>query len=156
MTIAEHIANQTERVADSLADFLSTTPEDRLRWKPECPGSCPTRSALEQVSECVGVNRLVAKVLRGETVTGGYDEIEFSSGEEAQTILKESATELVAALRTLSDDDLKRVFHHPRAEIPGENLIMMCYRNMAYHAGQINLIQMLAGDPEFHLPPNWR
>ena len=38
----------------------------------------------------------------------------------------------------------------------GENVIVMCLRNMAYHAGQTNFIQILYGDTEFHVPPTWR
>ena len=156
MTIPEYVANQTERVADSLAYFLSVMPAERLNWKPELPGAAPTRSALEQVSECIGVNRLVAKVLRGEVVAGSHDETEFADGDEAQKLIQESAAELTAAIRAMTEADLTRVYAHPRAQIPGENLIMMCYRNMAYHAGQINLLQMLYGDAEFHVPPKWR
>ena len=63
---------------------------------------------------------------------------------------------LAAAIRAMTEADLSRVYAHPRAQISGENLIVMCYRNMAYHVGQINLIQMLYGDAEFHLPPKWR
>ena len=56
----------------------------------------------------------------------------------------------------MSAEDLHRKFQHPRGLFVGSNLIMMCLRNMAYHAGQINLIQMLSGDGEFHVPPKWR
>ena len=35
----------------------------------------------------------------------------------------------------------------------GEVLIDMPYRNMTYHGGQINLIQLLLGDKEFHMAP---
>ncbi len=156
MTVAEYVANQTERMADSFAFFLAETPAERLTWKPELPGSAPTRSALEQASECVGVNFLVAKLLRGEVVTGNYEETDFADGQRAQDLLRSSAAELAAAIRALSEEDLVRVYAHPRARIPGENLIMMPYRNMGYHVGQINLIQMLYGDAEFHLPPKWR
>lgn len=156
MTVPEHMAHQTERVAASLANFIATTPEDRLNWKPEFSGAVGLRSVLEQISECAGVNRLIARVLRGETVTGSYEETVFADGAEAQALLIASAKELTNAISALSDADLTRVFNHPRAQIPGENLIMMGYRNMTYHAGQINLYQMLLGDAEFHLPPTWR
>ena len=38
----------------------------------------------------------------------------------------------------------------------GKNVILMPMRNMGYHIGQLNLIQMLYGDAEFHVPANWR
>ena len=37
----------------------------------------------------------------------------------------------------------------------GITLIEMPYRNMAYHCGQLNFIQTIYGDKEFHLPPTW-
>ena len=125
MTVPEHMANQTERVAAALANFIATTPEDRLNWKPDYPGAAPLRSALEQVSECVGVNQRTAKLLRGETVTGSYEDPVFTDGPTAQKRLLESGKELAEAIRALSDADLTRVFNHPRAQIPGDNLIMM-------------------------------
>ena len=65
MTVPAYIARQTERMADSLAHFIATTPEDRLVWHPAMEGSGPTRSILEQVSECVVVNRTLAALIRG-------------------------------------------------------------------------------------------
>jgi len=56
----------------------------------------------------------------------------------------------------MSEADLSRVFEHPRGQMSGENVIIMCLRNMAYHAGQANFIQILYGDTEFHVPPTWR
>lgn len=159
MTIPEYIARQTERMADSLAHFIATTPADRLIWHPAIEESVSTRSILEQVGECVSVNRYMAALIRtGEAppLPGGYPEITFANGQDAQEQLVASASELAQAIRSMAEDDLGRTYSHPRAEIRGENLIMMCYRNMAYHAGQANFIQTLYGDPEFHVPPTWR
>ena len=66
------------------------------------------------------------------------------------------AEELAAAIRGLTEEDLERTYPHPRGPRLGANLILICYRNMAYHAGQINYIQTLYGDQEFHVPANWR
>lgn len=159
MTVPEYMARQTERMADSLAHFIATTPEDRLVWHPSIEGSGPTRSILEQVSECVVVNRLIAALLRGGPVpaTGmNTPPIKFANGQDAQEQLVVSARELAAAISAMTDADLARVYEHPRGKMAGENVIMMCLRNMAYHAGQANFIQILYGDTEFHVPPMWR
>ena len=159
MTVVEYIARQTERIGDSYAHFIATTPEDRLVWHPFIEGGAPTRSILEQVSECVVVNRMMASLFRGaKVVPQGPDTppIKFANGQDAQEQLVTSARELAAAIRMLTDADLTRVFEHPRGQMLGENVIMMCLRNMAYHAGQANFIQVLYGDTEFHVPPTWR
>jgi len=158
MKVQEYIARQTERMGDSLAHFIATTPEDRLVWHPSVEGSAPTRSILEQVSECVHVNRRIAALLRGGKPPTDAEAAapKFANGQDAQEQLVISARELAAAIRTMKDADLSNVYEHPRGKMLGENVIMMCLRNMAYHAGQANLIQILYGDSEFHVPPTWR
>jgi hypothetical protein len=159
MTVPEYMARQTERMADSLAHFIATTPEDRLVWHPSVEGAAPTRSILEQVSECVVVNRMIAALVRGGAAPQTSPDappIRFANGQDAQEQLVASARELAAAIRMMTDADLARVYNHPRAKMSGENVIMMCLRNMAYHAGQANFIQLLYGDTEFHVPPTWR
>ena len=113
---------------------------------------------LEQVGECVVVNHAIAGVIRGEPATpvGPGMEVAFADAKDAQEKLLASAQDLASAIRGMTDEDLARTYQHPRGQILGQNLILMCLRNMAYHAGQANLIQMLYGDAEFHVPPNWR
>jgi hypothetical protein len=157
MTVPEYVARQTIRLADGFAHFLSTTPDDRLVWHPTLPGAAPTRSMLEQVSECVSVNRLLAAVLRhGEALPMPAESIDFANGLDAQEHLVSSARELAAAISAMSEHDLAGSYIHPRGVMLGENIIMMGLRNMAYHTGQVNLIQILYGDADFHVPPNWR
>src|SRR5690242_11786890 len=102
MTIPEYMARQTERMADSFAHFIATTPEDKLAWHPSIEGGAHTRSILEQTGECVGVNRMIAALIRGGTVTqpeSGTQEIRFANGQDAQEQLVASARELAAAIR---------------------------------------------------------
>jgi len=155
MTITEYVAQQTMRMAEALAYFIETTQAERLDWQPVGEDEAETRSALDQVSECIEVNHAMAALLRGETVRPPSG-LELADGGDAQRRLLASAEDLAAAIRGVSEADLDRTYSHPRGQILGRNMILMGYRNMAYHAGQINFIQTLYGDPEFHVPPNWR
>jgi hypothetical protein len=157
--VPDFVARQTERMAESLAYFLTTMSEEQLRWRPEAQEGATTRSALDQISECVTVNRYMAELIRNGAIQpppGGWPDIAFQDAADAQAQLRESARELAEALRAMTPEDMARDYQHPRAVIRGENLLLMCYRNMAYHAGQINFIQTLYGDTEFHVPPTWR
>ena len=159
MNVQDCMAAQTERMAASMTHFLVSMPEDKLTWVPAIDGSAPLRNALQQTGECIVVNRLIAAVLRGEDVKGtpgAYPEPAFANAQEAGEQLRTSAQELASAIRAMTEGDLTRVYAHPRGQMQGQNILMMCLRNMAYHSGQINLLQMLYGDPEFHVPPNWR
>ncbi len=156
MRVQDYIANQTERIAESLCQFLDSTLPDRLNWSPPSDAG-ETRSALQQVGECVSVNHTYTKLIRGEVVASpDFPEVAFANLEDAKNQLKGSAHELANALRSMNDADLERVYSHPRAKMLGANLILMPLRNMTYHAGQINFIQTLYGDTVFHVPTNWR
>jgi hypothetical protein len=160
ISLFEFQARRIERMAASLADFMSTTAPDRLDWCPATDANSQTRSVMAQVSECVSVNRYCAALLRGETpeqIPGrdGVPPITFSDREDAEGQLIASGRELAGAVRALDAEALTRHYPHWRGPLAGELIIEMPYRNMAYHAGQVNMIQLLSGDTEFHLPPTW-
>ena len=158
-TLFEFQARKIERMAASLAHFVSTTPEDRLDWCPATDENSRTRSVMMQVSECVGVNRYAAALLRLEIpkqIPGhNAPPVTFSNSADAQQQLIDSGRELADAVRALDETALTRLYPHWRGQLAGELIIEMPYRNMAYHAGQVNMIQLLAGDSDFHLPPTW-
>jgi len=156
MNAQSYMADQLERMAESYSQFVETTEASRLDWKPEVEGASELRTILEQVSECVAVNIAIAALLQGEPVRPMTDTPVPDSAPTARTMLQTSAAALAALYRGLTDEDLEKVYPHPRAQIIGYNLLMMPLRNMAYHCGQLNLFQMLYGDLEFHAPTNWR
>ena len=148
------LAEQIERIADSTASFIESTQEEVLSWRPETPGSAGTRSILEMVAECVAVNRRFAAKLAHDSEEGITQPV-LESGEDAVAQIVESGQRLAKAILTLSDEALEARYLHGSTELSGTNLIIGAYRNMAYHCGQINLIQMLKGDAENHRPSSW-
>jgi len=154
-TIFEFQARRIERMAASLAHFMTTTAPDKLEWSPATDTNSQTRSVMAMVGECVQVNRYVAALLRGETPEWAASSITFTDSEDAKQQLVASGQELAAAVLALDEDALTRLYPHWRGPLPGESLLEAPYRNMAYHAGQVNMIQLLSGDTEFHLPPTW-
>ena len=158
MTVTEYQAKKIERIAVAVAHYVATTHEDRLTWEAPGEGDAKGRSVLDQVSECVVTNRMFAALLRGEAPDVPAlraNAPQFSDAETANAMLVASGAELAAAVRALADADLERTFPFWRGPVAGEVLIEMGYRNMVYHAGQINFIQCLYGDSEFHVPPTW-
>ncbi len=153
MTLQDCIAEQTERVAAALADFAATTAPDRLHWEPTGEGGAKGRSVLDQIAECIGVNFRFAALLRGEPAPEAP--LAPQSAAEAEQQLTASAGALAATIRALSDDALESAIPMPRGPLLTRSAMLAPFRNMAYHAGQINFIQTLAGDTEFHSPPTW-
>jgi hypothetical protein len=159
MTVTEYQATQIERIAQGLAHFVETTRRDRVDWKPTVGEECETRSALEQLGECVTVNRAFTQLLQGESFEGRSPRTmpapKFSSVSDACQQLIDSARTLAEEIRRLGDDILTVTYPTWRGPMAGQKMIEMPYRNMAYHCGQVNLIQLLYGDNDFHVPPSW-
>ncbi|HZP80198.1 MAG TPA: DinB family protein, partial [Chthonomonadaceae bacterium] len=129
------------------------TQEDRLDWHPSADPQSKTRSALDQAAECIDVNRRMAALLRGETPGPPVFERPFADGKEAQEQIRESAKELAEAVRGLDEEALTRIYTTAMGPMPGALLLEIAAGNLNYHFGQINYIQTLYGDTEFHLPP---
>ena len=162
MTVFEFQARRVERISAALAHFISTTPEDRLSWEADGMDGAKGRDIYSMASEIVVVNTLVAKSLAGTHTEpikppGHIPAIVFSGSTDAQDQIIESGKLLAAAFRNMTDVDLDRTYPHWTGPVRGEIWLEIPYRNMAYHAGQINFIQILLGDNEFHVPPGtWR
>ncbi|HLK59469.1 MAG TPA: hypothetical protein VKU00_23105 [Chthonomonadaceae bacterium] len=153
MTVQEFQARKILRIARTLAHFIATTPADKLDWCPCLDEKSCTRSVLDQISECIACNRSIATLLGG-------GESSFASGSpitDAQTAQEElllSAEELAAIVRGMPDEALAKPFMMPSVTVIGEVLIDIPTRNMSYHGGQINFVQLLLGDKESHIPPS--
>ena len=162
MTLFEYQARRVERISRAVAHFIGTTPEERLDWRPDGLDGAKGRSIFSMVSEIVVVNTLVARTLLGEArephkPSESMPDLVFVDSADAQAKVIASGESLAVAIRGLSDVDLEREYLHWTGPLRGEIWLEMPYRNMAYHAGQINYIQILLGDSEFHVPPGmWR
>lgn len=154
MTVQEFQADKIEGAAKLLAFWLGVMPEDKQSWVPEIEGAAGLRNARELVAECAAANRFFTALLKGEkpALFRPFEiKSEYATGEEAQQDLIESAAACAAVVRGLSDEDLAKEYRL-RWPMPGYQIIDFPYRNMAYHAGQVNQLQLLYGDAEFHLP----
>ncbi len=162
MTVSEFQSRRILRISIAVAHFISTTPEDRLSWEPDGLNGAKGRNIFSMASEIVIVNSLVSGLLAG-TITEPIKPsehlppINFVDSADAQAQILSSGETLADTVRNMSESDIENVYPHWAGPLKGEILIEMTYRNMAYHAGQINFIQILLGDSEFHVPPGtWR
>ncbi|WP_395145912.1 DinB family protein [Armatimonas sp.] len=154
MTVQEFQAEKIEGSAKLLAFWLGSMPEDKQSWVPDVSGSAGLRTAREQVAECAAANRFFAALLKGEKppLFRPFEvKSEYTSLEAAEQDLITSAAECAAVIRGMSDADLEKEYRLRRS-MTGYQIIDFPYRNMAYHAGQINQLQLLYGDTEFHIP----
>jgi hypothetical protein len=156
MTLFDWQAKLIERAAIFLAHSLETTASDKHTWSPPCAEGAKPRTALEQVGECIGFNQMCAAVLTGVELPpsdGHETPPPPTNAEGAKAALISGANELAKVVRGLDESVLSRNYKLPFAELSGAVILEIVCMNMQYHAGQINYIQLMCGDPEFHIPP---
>ncbi|MDQ2732735.1 MAG: DinB family protein [Armatimonadota bacterium] len=151
MTVFEWQAKIIEGAAAGVVHWMGTTRPDRLDWCPSAEADSNTRSVIQVVQECVGANRRIASLLRGDEQPPA-DAEPSSKSQELGEQLTRSAHELAEVVRSLDDSVLGRIYQGPRGPMPGAFLIQVPAFNMMYHSGQINYIQRLYGDIEFSFP----
>ena len=73
----------------------------------------------------------------------------------AHTAIMESADELAKALESADDSVLQRPVVFPFGTFPTSVAVNIAMNNSAYHWGQVNYIELLDGDKEFRIPPEF-
>ncbi|MHB8635411.1 MAG: DinB family protein [Fimbriimonadaceae bacterium] len=151
-TLAQWQARQIEKAAHILSVFVESTPEDKLRWRPMADEKSNTRSVLDQVGECVFANNRFRSIFSGDPLPTPPDNFDtFSSGADATAQLKASANALANLIREMDSAALAKEYNTHRGPLPGAFVMQLPLRNMTYHMGQVNMIQLLYGDTEFHI-----
>jgi hypothetical protein len=138
-----------EFTKDELAKAASFVPEDKLNWRP-----CETAtSTLDIVVECAAGQRMFAAVLLGESVSleGGPTAEQYPTLCTVTAFLDETSKELSAAMATIGGERLGESLLMPwGGSMPMVAVLHLAGHHNAYHAGQINYIQRLLGDTDFH------
>lgn len=163
MTVFEWQADTVEAACKMVAYWISTTPAEKLSWRPAVEGSSKTRSILEFTQECVNLNRSFASVFQGnpvslspeESMAGGGETPFGGSGEVAQRELVESAVDLAKVIRGLDESCFTRAYDLGFAKFSGAMILRIAAANTYYHGGQLNYVQLLYGDAEMHFPPGF-
>ncbi len=152
MTLGQWQARLIVKSAKILATFVESTDPERLKWRPSIGDESSTRSVLEQVGECIFANIRFRHIFLGQEPPAPPEEWDtFASAEDAKLQLIESATELAAIVATLDSASLAKEYKTHRGLMPGALAMQFPVRNMTYHMGQINMIQLLYGDSNFHI-----
>jgi hypothetical protein len=154
MNVLEYQAEQIVRSAKMVAYWVETTDPTRLAWEPKAEAESSTRSILDQLGECIGVNYMMAAALKeeGPGSPDGGDRPAPVDGAQACRELVTSAEALASVVRDLGEDALTKTYTLPWGSMPGSFLVSMPASNMVYHGGQINYVQRLYGDTVFHFP----
>src|SRR5262245_53455300 len=121
MNMFEWQGQSTEAAAKRLAHFVKTTREDWLEKAPKTEEASDTRSVVDQVSECVRVNRRFAALLEGRELAP--DETVWTDPNELCNLLVESATSLGAIIAKQDESMLGKTYDLPFGQFPGAVIV---------------------------------
>ena len=143
---------QNVRVNNRMLSYAIETSPCAKDWSPEIKGK--GRSMLQQADECVQLNRYVAAEINGKK--GSFSETPvIADSASAHKAVAESAEELAKALDGADDSVLQRPVEFPFGTFPTAIAVNIAMNNATYHWGQVNYIELLDGNTEFRIPPEF-
>ncbi len=149
------MADRLLGIGHFVAHWIETTAPEHREWLPPVPGSAMTRTVVDFLAEFISVNRYVLAGFGQGTAPEGHPmhaARTFSTLEEGLAEFQSTLADVAACYRAMSDDDLEGDHAFAGRTLRGTDVLEIPYRNLCYHGGQINLIQLLGGDAEMHRP----
>ena len=133
---------------------LHVTPDDRLTWSPGGNAYTPLQLAGRLEGFLGFIGHLVKTGAMPET--RGELPVPPASREEAKARLGAAFDRLRAAALELSEADLARMVPTPWGEpIPARAMLTGANQVVSYFQGQLNYLQLIYGDTNANIPPNW-
>ena len=143
-TLQDFLVTATQKAADDLAAAFLRLPEDKRGWS---PGE-KSRTALDQVAECVILNGYTADLIQTRTWQQDWMDKFFSEKAEAaaqdwETLharLQENTQRVTAAIAAIPDEALTEEIALFGRTMTLAEVMARSYWNMTYHEGQINYL----------------
>lgn len=144
MTPTDIIANHLDWANKNICHNLDFIPDDKMDWKPEPKAKSP----LEIVNH---MNNTLAMMTAGVTGQPKASLPAVTSKSEAKAQIDQMIQNHIAAMRGLSDEQMKQTAHLEIGDFPMEAAVGMPVIECINHHGQLTYIQTLLGDDESHL-----
>jgi replication fork clamp-binding protein CrfC len=158
----EGILSQTKaefiRTKEQMAHALATTPDDKLAWSP----SPTARSPLHQVTHAAMSTSNIQSMLSGKHLaSSGPVELDaaarladqqFTSRQQAIDILEQNSADYLAWLDTLTEEQLASKVDMFFGIVPMTVGITFPALHMSGHVAQMDYIQTIYGDQDWHIP----
>ncbi len=126
---------------------LGFIPEDKLAWKP----AETAKSVVEVTNEIIYVLNGMVDVIKG----GAWPEPDptkaVSDLADLQEGVKQATANYIAALKTLTPEDLDKEATLPFGTFPMARFATFALAELLHHRGQIVYVQSLLGDAESHM-----
>lgn len=145
----EHFAASIMASSEMVVSAAEAIPEDKHAW---APGGLAT-STLQIVQHCAVFPDWIIRCIEAKAYQPDGDEMPaVTSLEEAVALLRANNARLVEFASKLTPNALNQHVEFPWETTTVEGTLQYHNWNNTYHLGQLNYLQLILGDPEFHLP----
>src|SRR5437660_150029 len=145
------------RAKDRLAKDLKTTKDDKINWSPSSTSRTPVECVAHAAMSIEGIQGM----LTGKPFPfSGVDELDafsrqeeakFKSREQALGLLEEKSKGYLNWLDTLTPEQIGSTIELPFGSFPLAAAITFPADHLRCHAGQIEYIQTIYGDRDWHM-----
>lgn len=143
----------TLRARDDLIRAARAIPSENHMWRP----SDLAHNVVEIVAHCAAANQFFAAVITGAPIPFRTQEEREAAVQacdtldKAEAFLNQSVTAVCDAIVSMPEDRLHEQMVMPWGErmTVAQGLLSPSF-HMQYHEGQINFIQVLLGDTDYH------
>jgi hypothetical protein len=145
------------RAKDRIAHLLAKTPDDKVRWSP----SATSRTPLELVGHAaLGTEQIsgmfagkpfpFSSIAEAEAAIRAGDE-QFTTREQVLGLLDKTTGDYCAWLDTLTPEQIASTVTLPFGQMPMTVAITIPADHLRGHAAQLNYIQTIYGDRDWHM-----
>jgi uncharacterized damage-inducible protein DinB len=130
-----------------LAKSCEAVPADKFEW---APGEAGT-TLKWIVAHCAAMPKWVIAAVEARGWTDEFEEPQIRSLSEGLALLESNSAELIAFIEAFLEAQAGDVCKFPWGEQTVAETFGLLYWHNTYHLGQVNYIQLLLGDREFHV-----
>ncbi|MFI5386825.1 MAG: DinB family protein [Fimbriimonadales bacterium] len=155
-TIAEAKA-EFNRAKDRLAHCLATTPDDKINWSPSPTARTPIEVVVHAAMGTAGIHGMLQGKPFPFSGPDAIDAVSRSSEKEYKTreqvlgYLDQTSSDYLDWLDGLTAEQLASTWDAPFGTFPMTSAITFPADHLRNHAGQIDYIQTIYGDRDWHM-----
>jgi len=145
------------RAKERMARALATTPDDRINWSPASSARTPIQLVAHSAMAVSGIQGMLvgkpfpfANIAEADT-NFRVAEKEFTSREQVLGLLEQNSAEYLTWLDTLTSEQLVSTLQTSFGSFPMAAAITFPADHLRNHAAQIDYIQTLYGDRDWHM-----
>lgn len=145
------------RAKDRLARALATTPDDKINWSP----SATCRTPIQIVAHAAKSTAFIQDMLNGKPfpfespadldAKSREMEKQYTSRAQVSELLNETSESYLEWLDTLTPQQVSSDIDLAFGTFPMSNAITFAADHLRNHAGQIEYIQTIYGDLDWHI-----